>query len=229
MFNPFAPCATATMTHASATVHACARALADARPAEKPLTPLPSTTPGTTNATSSVLLKLTQRAIERGRPARLRARAEAQALQARNAHHRSSCMHHLPERVGAPQARCRILRPMPKEIAMPVATAFAPNARLSRRHWLQCAALSALAVPACEAIALDLPRLDDLRPKWDALTEGDSIDQVVLRMGNPNRRSEARMLGVTRTDLAWKDIRGPLYTARFFAGRLYAKEVNDNP
>ena len=99
----------------------------------------------------------------------------------------------------------------------------------ARRLLLQRAALSALALPAVPAVAFDLPRLDDLRPKWEAVSEGDSIEQVLLRMGNPNRRNEARTLGVSRVDLVWKDIRGPLYTARFLAGRLYAKEVADSP
>lgn len=100
---------------------------------------------------------------------------------------------------------------------------------LHRRLFLQTSALSALAWPVAQAAALDLPRLDDLRPKWDAVSEGDSIEQVVLRMGNPNRRNEVRTLGISRTDLVWRDIRGPLYTARFLAGRLYAKEVNETP
>lgn len=100
---------------------------------------------------------------------------------------------------------------------------------LSRRLLLQGAALSALALHAHQAAALDLPRLDDLRPKWEAVSEGDSVEQVVQRMGSPNRRTEARTLGVSRVDLVWRDIRGQLYTARFFAGRLYAKEVTDAP
>lgn len=99
----------------------------------------------------------------------------------------------------------------------------------TRRQWLHFAVLPALALQAAQASAFDLPRFDDLRPKWEVVTEGDSIEQVVLRMGNPNRRNETRVLGVSRVDLTWKDIRGPLYTARFFAGRLYAKEVTDNP
>ena len=60
----------------------------------------------------------------------------------------------------------------------------------ARRLFLQCAALSGLALQAVQATAFDLPRLDDLRPKWEAVSEGDSIEQVVLRMGNPNRPTQ---------------------------------------
>lgn len=127
----------------------------------------------------------------------------------------------LTENVAPINNRTAMLHAMTPETTMPQP--------VTRRLFLQSAALPALAWPVAQAVAIDLPRLDDLRPKWDAVSEGDSIEQVVLRMGNPNRRSEVRTLGVSRTDLVWRDIRGPHYTARFFAGRLYAKEVTDSP
>jgi len=98
-----------------------------------------------------------------------------------------------------------------------------------RRQALLATALTGLALLCRPAAAIDLPRLDDLRPKWDAVALGDTPEQVLQRMGNPNRRTELQTLGVARLDLVWKDIRGPLYTARFLAGRLYAKEMTDSP
>jgi hypothetical protein len=103
------------------------------------------------------------------------------------------------------------------------------NAAAARRLLLRCIAPATLGWPAAQAQAFELPRFEDLRPRWNTLSEGDSLDQVLRQMGPPNRRSEVRTLGVSRTDLVWKDIRGNVYTARFLVGRLFAKEVRSAP
>ena len=99
----------------------------------------------------------------------------------------------------------------------------------SRRQFLHASTIASATLAALPATAFDLPRFDDLRPKWEQVAMGDTPEQVVLRMGNPNRRSEQQLMGVVRLDLVWKDIRSQQYTARFLAGRLYAKDMTDNP
>lgn len=46
-------------------------------------------------------------------------------------------------------------------------------------------------------------------------------------MGSPSGRTETLTMGVPHLSLEWKDIRGYRYSARFLAGRLYAKEMTD--
>jgi hypothetical protein len=103
----------------------------------------------------------------------------------------------------------------------------------ARRRALR--AVPALAVLAAtlpgggaHAFDLSIPKLEDLRPKWDAVGLGDTADEVIQRMGSPNGRTEVQTMGLAQLTLEWKDVRGWHYTARFLAGRLYAKEMTDS-
>lgn len=76
------------------------------------------------------------------------------------------------------------------------------------------------------ALELGLSRFEDLRPKWDCLGLGTTVETVVQVMGSPSARTETQTLGVPYLRLEWKDI-SRHYSARFVAGRLYAKEMTD--
>ena len=110
-----------------------------------------------------------------------------------------------------------------------------PPTRRALLAW-PAAALATLTAltSSSQALALDLgfglglPKLEDLRPKWDAVGLGTSADLVIQLMGGPNGRTETQTMGVPHLTLDWKDIRGYRYTARFLGGRLYAKEMTDN-
>lgn len=95
-------------------------------------------------------------------------------------------------------------------------------------HWAMALAVVG-ALPARDASALDftLPRFEDLRPKWAALSLGQRPELVLTLMGEPSGRTETVTAGVPHLVLVWKDIRGQQYTARFLAGYLYAKQFSD--
>jgi len=87
---------------------------------------------------------------------------------------------------------------------------------------------AATALPsAALAIDLTLPRFEDLRAKWETVGLGLAPELVVQLMGSPNGRTETQTMGVPHLALAWKDIKGNHFTAKFLAGRLYAKETTD--
>ena len=119
--------------------------------------------------------------------------------------------------------------PTPPLIVGPHNAKAAPAATGHRRRALLASLACGLALngPVARAFDFSLPSFEDLRPKWAAVSVGDSIDQVQQRMGSPNTRTETQVLGVPQTALAWKDVRGYRYTARFLAGLLYAKELTD--
>ena len=97
-----------------------------------------------------------------------------------------------------------------------------------RRACLFGLALSMTAPTSALALDLTLPKFEDLRAKWASVEMGHTPALVVQLMGGPNGRTEAVTAGVERLELEWKDIKGNHYTARFLAGRLYAKQVTDN-
>ena len=97
---------------------------------------------------------------------------------------------------------------------------------IPRRTLLGLAAGLAMAQTA-HALDLGLPKLEDLRPKWDSLGLGTTAETVVQVMGSPSGRTETQAMGVPHLLLEWKDIKGLHYSARFLAGRLYAKEMTD--
>ena len=104
----------------------------------------------------------------------------------------------------------------------------------TRRQFLVipwAAALGTGLAPTGNALALDfsLPKLEDLREKWAAVGLGATDALVIQAMGNPNPRTETQTMGVPHLTLGWKDIRGFRFSARFLAGRLYAKEMSDSP
>lgn len=76
------------------------------------------------------------------------------------------------------------------------------------------------------ALELGLPRFEDLRPKWDGLGLGTTVETVVQVMGSSSGRTETQTLGVPYLLLEWKDM-SRRYRAHFVAGRLYAKEMTD--
>lgn len=94
---------------------------------------------------------------------------------------------------------------------------------LHRRH---CLALGLAAPAAARAFDLNLPRLEDLRPRWEQLRMGCTPEDAVLRLGEPNSRTETETLGVLALTLGWRDL-SRHYSARFVAGRLVSKTVSD--
>lgn len=100
--------------------------------------------------------------------------------------------------------------------------------RSTRRALLAMAASTVLAMPgAASALDLTLPKFEDLREKWASVGLGLVPELVQQLMGSPNGRTETQTMGVPHLTLEWKDIRGNRYTAKFLAGRLYAKEMTD--
>lgn len=83
-----------------------------------------------------------------------------------------------------------------------------------------------LAITPLIAISLDLsiPKLENLKPKWNSIEMAQSLTTTVQIMGNPRRRIEKVIFGVTHISLEWQDIYGNKFTAKFVGGRLYAKE-----
>ena len=108
-----------------------------------------------------------------------------------------------------------------------------PAAAVSRRALIsRCFAASAMCAAttlpnAAVAIDLTLPKFEDLRAKWESVGLGLAPGLVVQLMGSPNGRTETQTMGVPHLALEWKDIKGNQYTAKFLAGRLYAKKVTD--
>ena len=94
---------------------------------------------------------------------------------------------------------------------------------------LAAAAMCATTALPTAALALDLtlPKFEDLRAKWESVGLGLAPELVVQLMGSPNGRTEIQTMGVPHLALEWKDIKGNHYTAKFLAGRLYAKEMTD--
>ena len=98
--------------------------------------------------------------------------------------------------------------------------------RLTARR--NCLMAVLVALPgAATAFDLSLPKFEDLREKWASVGLGLSPELVQQVMGSPNGRTDTQTMGVPHLTLAWKDIRGYHYTAKFLAGRLYAKEMSD--
>lgn len=97
-----------------------------------------------------------------------------------------------------------------------------------RRASLVAVALAMVAPISANAFDLRLPKLEDLRPKWANVEMGQTPAVVVQVMGDPSARTESEIAGIARLDLEWKDIKGNHYTAKFLAGRLFAKQVTDN-
>ena len=97
-----------------------------------------------------------------------------------------------------------------------------------RRACLFALALSISVPTSALALDLTLPKFEDLRPKWASVEMGHTSAVVVQLMGDPNSRTESVTAGVERLELQWKDIKGNHYTAKFLAGRLYAKQITDN-
>lgn len=93
-----------------------------------------------------------------------------------------------------------------------------------RRRIALLPAAMCLAAPA-SAWNFGIPRLEDLGPKWDVLSVGQTPEEVVRVMGSPQGRTETVTAGISHLTLTWKDVGGHHYTARFVAGRLYVKQL----
>jgi hypothetical protein len=89
-------------------------------------------------------------------------------------------------------------------------------------------ALLAGMVLAGPVTALDvaLPRLEDLRPRFEAVTLGMSPEEVLSAMGSPSGRTETQAMGVPHLTLEWRDL-SHQYVARLLGGRLYFKQSTD--
>lgn len=84
----------------------------------------------------------------------------------------------------------------------------------------------ALLRPAA-ALDLGLPRFEDLRPRFEAVTMGMTPEEVVRAMGSgPNGRTETQTMGVPHLTLVWRDFSNQ-YVVRLLAGRLYFKQSTD--
>lgn len=110
----------------------------------------------------------------------------------------------------------------------PHSSAVVSRRALVSRCFTALAMCAATALPtAALAIDLTLPKFEDLRAKWETVGLGLAPELVVQLMGSPNGRTETQTMGVPHLALEWKDIKGNHYTAKFLAGRLYAKEMTD--
>lgn len=109
-----------------------------------------------------------------------------------------------------------------------VATTAATTSAAALRGIRSFGVVLAMALPlSAAAIDWTIPRFEDLQPKWAHVEAGQSPAAVALVMGEPTARTETVVAGVNCLELEWKDIKGNRYTAKFVAGRLYAKQVTN--
>lgn len=100
-----------------------------------------------------------------------------------------------------------------------------PTTRPRRSALAAGLAVLTATLPAA-AFDLGLPRLEDLRPRFETVKLGMSPDDAVRAMANPHARTETQVMGVPHLTLAWRDLSNH-YEARFLAGHLYFKQSTD--